>query len=142
MAFCDAAAAAAPASLPDPDATAAPAAAVAHLTSGARSFGSLADVEVQSVLRLLDSRSRLRAARCSRHLYRLVQAPFVWQDGAPFLVRSSQTDFATRLREHPLLRHAPIHLRRAQRQAGNSGGGTEPPVAALAYRARLGCRTV
>jgi len=111
MAFCDAAAAAAPASLPDPDATAAPAAAVAHLTSGARSFGSLADVEVQSVLRLLDSRSRLRAARCSRHLYRLVQAPFVWQDGAPFLVRSSQTDFATRLREHPLLRHAPIHLR-------------------------------
>jgi len=63
------------------------------------------------VLRFLDSASKLFAARCSLHLYRLAQAPFVWQGGAPGLVRSSQTDLVARLREHPLLRHAPIHLR-------------------------------
>jgi len=91
-------------------AASAPSAASASLATGARSFSALAAVEVQSVLRMLDTASKLRAARCSRHLYRLAQAPFVWQDGAPLVVGTGHANFAARLREHPLLRHAPIEL--------------------------------
>ena len=72
------------------DAVAAAAVHADGVASSRRTFDSLASVEVQLCMQLLDHRSRMAAARCSRRLLRECSDPFAWRSAAPFPVDSAQ----------------------------------------------------
>jgi hypothetical protein len=74
----------------------------------------LATVEVQLVLRCLDVRSRLAAARCNKQLYAAVSHPFAWPQGQMATLRvendaAAQQALGARVRGS-LLRLAPIRV--------------------------------
>lgn len=69
----------------------------------------LATVELQLTLQFLDKRSKLQAARCSRHLLQAADFSFAWQ-GPPVAVMSRNQPQLGSLIHHSLLRHASISL--------------------------------
>jgi hypothetical protein len=78
-------------------------------------MGVLATVEVQLVLRCLDVRSRLRVARCNKHLYAAASYPFAWPKEQLATLQVSEHGSALqalggRVRRS-LLRLSPIRLR-------------------------------
>jgi hypothetical protein len=69
----------------------------------------LATVELQLMLQFLDTTSKLKAARCSRHLLQAADHPFAWQ-GPPVAVSSRGRQKLGSLIRQSLLRHASIAL--------------------------------
>ncbi len=70
----------------------------------------LADVEVQSVMQLLDVPSRLRLAMCSRQVQRCVSNPFAWQCDEPLPCSISANGALPMNLRHSMLRFAPVHV--------------------------------
>jgi len=74
----------------------------------------LATVEVQLVLRCLDLRSRLTAARCNKQLYAAASQPFAWPQEQMLTLRSTndvaELQALNKRVRTSLLRLAPVHL--------------------------------
>jgi hypothetical protein len=76
-------------------------------------FSRLHDVEVQLVMQLLDRRSRLALARCSRRTLHAARQPFAWQGGnEPFtlLLVDGSFNISPAQLLGSLLRFAPVQL--------------------------------
>jgi len=68
-------------------------------------------VEVQLVMQLLDRRSALRLARCSRRMLQCASQPFAWQGGDLLEIDVSDEPFRSRPFGQSLLRFVPVRLR-------------------------------
>ena len=101
-------------------------------------FARLSSVECQLVLQMLDTSSRLRAARCCRSLLRDADNPFAWPGECTFFVSfggshgdvnamqlqlDSSSGSPEPLRQRSLLRHAE-QLRLVCREGGGSSGAS------------------
>lgn len=77
-----------------------------------RCFDSLASVEIHLCMQLLDHRSRMAVARCSRRMMSEGNDPFAWKDAAPFHVDSDRVAAVdAALIDRSLIRLAGLALR-------------------------------
>ena len=80
------------------------------------SLHSLATVELQLCLQLLDTKDKLIAARCSRRLLSATSAPFAWRAAAAVTVTVRSDADAQRI-QTSLLRFASVHVRCARMES-------------------------